>query len=60
MKDWPSFSTEEYEMLDKRVSQLCQAAFASDPSATQLILKAYLQEAVVYGKTGRWVLDETK
>ena len=57
MSDWPKFTEEEYEVIDKRVSQLMQAIMVA-PENSQLVSKAYLQEAVVYGKIGRWVLDE--
>ncbi len=58
MREWPKFTKTELEDLDKRASQLYQAVFASDnPGTSQLLIKAYLQEAVVYGKLGKWVLD---
>lgn len=43
----------------ERAKQLTQAIMINEGSNATLLIEAYIQEAILYGKTGVWYLDAT-
>lgn len=52
-----SLTTKDKEDAKTRAKQLSGALMMSGPSNAALLIEAYIQEAILYGKTGNWLLD---